>query len=314
VGNLVVCVSIILQNEPGYTGDEKYISGIARWIEQSLKKLSRSSQNEAFGESLTVALKNCLKNRKMMELLLEEQGSFAEQMEMFISSQTNIQILYYSGFALLLIALKSDMREQIAHNVNLCKAMIGLISSAKKEKVQRIYLTVIERLLGINFFSEMCVMYGLFPLLERLSEANFKDEDLKELVHEVQDRLRPFMRVMSSMERYKKELSTKTLMWGPVHTEKFWKKNFMNFEENEFILIKDLCGLLDSQDETTVCVAAHDLGEFARLYPDGRRLVGLFGAKNKLFLQLENNESEEIRKQCLLAMQKLLVQNWQKIE
>lgn len=184
----------------------------------------------------------------------------------------------------------------------------------KKEKVQRIYLQVIERLLDVNIFSEMCVMYGLYPLLERLSEANFKDEDLKLLVTDVGDRLRPYIRVMSSMERYKKELSTKTLEWGPVHTEKFWKKNFINFDANEFILIKELCDLLDSQDETTVCVAAHDLGEFARLYPDGRKLVSLFGAKTKFFLLLEADNSEEVRKQCLLATQKLLVQNWQAID
>jgi len=158
--------------------------------------------------------------------------------------------------------------------------------------IQRIYLNVIERLLDVTIFSEMCVMYGLYPLLERLSEANFKDEDLKLMVNDVGDRLRPYIRVMSSMERYKKELATKTLEWGPVHTEIFWKKNFMNFENNEFQLIREICKLLDSQDETTVCVAAHDIGEFARLYPDGRQLMGHFGAKDRLFLLLKESESE----------------------
>jgi len=315
MANAAVCTSIILQNEPEYTDDEKHLNAIAQWFETNLKKFSRQkgTKYESFVESLTLALKNSLKNRRIMEILCAE-GSFANNMFNFISAQSNIQILYYSGFALLLIALKNDMKQHIGSHANLCKAMITLISSAKKEKVQRIYLTVIERLLDVTIFSEMCVMYGLFPLLERLSEANFKDEDLKQLVNDVADRLRPYIRVMSSMERYRKELTTKTLEWGPVHTEMFWKKNFMYFEENEFRLIKELKELLDSQDETTKCVAAHDIGEFARLYPDGRRLVNVFGAKNKLFFLLQDDFSEEVKKQCLLATQKILVKNWQQIE
>ena len=84
------------------------------------------------------------------------------------------------------------------------------------------------------------------------------------------------------MERYEKELKTKTLEMGPVHSEAFWKKNYMAFERNDFQLIKDLTALLDSQDTETVKVAAFDIGEFARLYPDGRRIVSTFGAKRKV--------------------------------
>jgi len=316
MGNVAVCASIILQNEIDYA--EGGVDGIAKWLTLRLKTYSRpkaAMKHEDFLESVSLALKNSLKNNRIMSLLCcSEDSSFSNDMFNFMSVQTNIQVLYYSGFALLLVALKKNMGEHIANHANLCKLMISLISSAKKEKIQRIYLNVIECLSQVSIFSEMCVMYGLYPLLERLSESKFKDEDLGQLVIDVRDRLRPYIRVMSSMERYKKELETKTLEWGPVHTEKFWKKNFMNFAANEFQSIKELCSLLDSQDETTVSVAAHDLGEFARLYPDGRRLVGIFGAKNKLFFLLNESFSEDVKKQCLLATQKILIQNWQQIE
>lgn len=316
MGNLAVCASIILQNEVDYEGED--VDGVAKWLELKLKKYSRQKaavQHVDFLESVVLALKNCLKNKRFMHLLCcSEDGDFANDMFNFMSVQTNIQVLYYSGFALLLVGLKKNMVQHVANHANLCKLMISLISSAKKEKIQRIYLNVIECLSQVSIFSEMCVMYGLYPLLERLSESKFKDEDLGQLVVDVRDRLRPYIRVMSSMERYKKELETKTLEWGPVHTEKFWKKNFTSFAANEFQSIKELCSLLDSQDEVTVCVAAHDLGEFARLYPDGRRLVGIFGAKNKLFFLLKESFSEIVKKQCLLATQKILIQNWQQIE
>lgn len=237
-------------------------------------------------------------------------------MNKFIEKETNFQILYLQGFALLLVALKRGcpQREQIAAQANLCKTMINLVASARKEKVRRIYLQVIECLSDLSDFAELCVMYGLFPTLERLSEENFKDDDIPQILENLKTVLKPHVRVMSSMERYEKELKTKTLEMGPVHSEAFWKKNYMAFENNDFQLIKDLTALLDSQDTETVKVAAFDIGEFARLYPDGRRIVSKFGAKRKLFSILERTDDEEQRKQVLLATQKILVVSWQQIE
>merc|ERR1719486_442778 len=126
-------------------------------------------------------------------------------------------------------------------------------------------------------------MYGLHPILERIREENFKDDDIPVLVEKIMKSLQPHLRVMSSMERFEKELKTKTLEWGPVHKTAFWKKNFMKFEKDEFALIKELVALLDSQDSMTVCVACFDIGEWARLYPEGRRIVSELGAKTKLF-------------------------------
>lgn len=242
--------------------------------------------------------------------------NFADMMNKFIQNQTSFQVLYLQGFALLLVALKPEsyQRERMEAHANLCKTMINLVASARKEKVRRIYLQVISCLSEVPNFAEMCVMYGLYATLTRLSEENFKDDDIPEIVESLMTKLRPHVRVMSSMERYEKELKTKTLEMGPVHSEKFWKKNYMKFEKNDFQLIKDLTALLDSQDAITVKVAAYDIGEFARLYPDGRRIVSKFGAKSKLFAILEKCEDEEQRKQVLLATQKILVVSWQNIE
>jgi hypothetical protein len=42
----------------------------------------------------------------------------------------------------------------------------------------------------------------------------------------------------STMERYEKEVRTGHLNWGLLHTDKFWKENFMAFENKEFELIR----------------------------------------------------------------------------
>jgi len=318
IGNIAVACGLIVSAAPQYEDDAYHLEHFSKWLNTALTKVAFRQAglgNEHWLESICLALKNSLKNNKIMgSMLQEEEIPFADLMNRFIVLQTSFQIKYLCGFSLLLVALKEDYKVNISEHSNLCKTMIALISNAKKEKVQRIYLSVIECLADVTIFSEMCVMYSLYPLLERLSESNFKDEDLRELVLTVMEKIRPYVRTMSSMERYKKELSTKNLEWGPVHNEMFWKKNFMYFEQNEFILVKDLCELLNSEDDQTVCVAAHDLGEFARLYPDGRKLVSLFGAKRKLFFLLQESTDEEVKKQCLLATQKILVQSWQSID
>jgi len=317
LGNVAVCCGTIVQYAPSAASKDEYnnLNNFGRWLPQELSKAARQSMSEVYLESLGVCLKNSLGNNQVMEIICED--SFADIMFKFIIHEKNqdFQVLYLAGFALLKVALKESMRDVIANHANLTKAIINLISTNKKEKVQRIYLTVVECLLDVGNFSEMCIMYGLFPVLERLSiQVDFKDEDVKQTIDLLIQKLRPQIKVMSSMERYERELKTKTLEWGPVHDEKFWKTNFMRFEKNEFSLIKDLVRLLESNDPQTVCVAANDLGEFARLYPDGRRLISRFGAKDRFFVLLEESPDENVRKHVLLATQKTLVSKWQSIE
>jgi len=317
LANVSVCCGTIVQNAPGKASKDEYntLTNFGRWIPQELSKASRLSMNETYLESMVMCLKNALGNVQVMEIICED--SFADIMFKFIihEKNQNFQVLYLAGFALLKVALKDKMRDVLANHANLAKAIIKIISTNKKEKVQRIYLTVVECLLDAGNFSEMCIMYGLFPVLERLNiQVDFKDEDVKETIDLLIKKLRPQIKVMSSMERYERELKTKTLEWGPVHDEKFWKTNFMRFERAEYALVKDLVRLLESNDPQTVCVAANDLGEFARLYPDGRRLISRFGAKDRFFVLLEESPDESVRKHVLLATQKTLVSKWQSID
>jgi len=315
--NIAVACSIMIGCDEQVDEDNLELKKFGNWLTKAVLDVNRRELQDAqYVESLATALKNCLKCPMMLNFICQDSHNFADQMWKFISHQTSFQTLYLQGFCLLLVALRpeSQQREQISTHANLCKIMINLVASARKEKVQRIFLQTMEALADVKLFCEMCVMYGLYPTLERLAEANFKDEDIPAIIESLQRTLQPHLRVMSSMERFEKELKTKTLEWGPVHTTQFWKKNFMRFENNEFQAIKDLVALLDSQDTMTVGVSAFDIGEWARLYPDGRRIASELGAKTKLFTLLETVDDEEIRKQVLLATQKLLVVSWHNIE
>ena len=94
-----------------------------------------------------------------------------------------------------------------------------------------------------------------------------------------------------------------------MHAEKFWRENVHRFEEHNFQLIQTLVNLLDSQDELTLAVCCYDLGEFARFHPDGRRLLDRFHGKSKLMIKMQST-SAQVAKQALLAVQKIMVHNW----
>jgi hypothetical protein len=59
-----------------------------------------------------------------------------------------------------------------------------------------------------------------------------------------------------------------------------------------------------------------DLGEFARFHPDGRIIVQKLGGKTKLMeiLSASSKHSHAVAKQALLAVQKLMVTNWESLQ
>lgn len=75
---------------------------------------------------------------------------------------------------------------------------------------------------------------------------------------------------------------------------------------------RKLVKLLDSDNDLTLEVACFDLGEFARFHPDGRLLLDKLHAKRKLMVQM-SHPSAKVSKMALLAVQKLMVQNWESL-
>jgi V-type H+-transporting ATPase subunit H len=80
-------------------------------------------------------------------------------------------------------------------------------------------------------------------------------------------------KILSSFEKYVKEINTEVLDWTPCHSEKFWRENVKRFEEQDFYLVRKLVLLIDSGNDKTVAVACYDLGEFCRFHNQGRGYI-----------------------------------------
>jgi len=112
---------------------------------------------------------------------------------------------------------------------------------------------------------------------------------------------------------YKKEVLSGNLEWSPVHrSEKFWRENSHKLEEDNFKLLLVLKGLLEKGAATSSVqsIACFDVGEFARLHPRGKIIVQKLKIKLPLMQLMEDNDVE-VKKQALLAVQKLMVTNWE---
>jgi len=74
-----------------------------------------------------------------------------------------------------------------------------------------------------------------------------------ELLTSMEDKLRHGVQLLSSFDKYRKELLSGRLEWGPTHTsESFWRKNVDKFEEREFFVLRTLLKLVETSQE--VCV------------------------------------------------------------
>jgi V-type H+-transporting ATPase subunit H len=79
---------------------------------------------------------------------------------------------------------------------------------------------------------------NLLKVVDNELRKNIKDEQLKDNLEKLAEILERNYRILSSFEKYNKEIQTDKLNWGPCHSEKFWKENVKKFEQNEYFLIK----------------------------------------------------------------------------
>merc|ERR1712184_70492 len=108
------------------------------------------------------------------------------------------------------------------------------------------------------------------------------------------------------------EVKSGRLEWSPVHrSEKFWRENAHHLNDRNYELLKILIQLLEtSKDHLVLSVACYDLGEYVRHYGRGKHVLEQLGGKT-LVMGLLTHPDPNVRYEALLAVQKLMVHNWE---
>uniref|UniRef100_A0A672Z0M0 V-type proton ATPase subunit H n=1 Tax=Sphaeramia orbicularis TaxID=375764 RepID=A0A672Z0M0_9TELE len=233
-----------------------------------------------------------------------------------LSNKCGFQLQYQMIFCVWLLAFSPQLCEQL-RRYNVVPALSDILQESVKEKVTRIILAAFRNLLEKSAERETRQEYALAMIqckvlkqLENLEQQKYDDEDITEDIKFLLERLGESVQDLSSFDEYSSELKSGRLEWSPVHkSEKFWRENAVRLNEKNYELLKILTRLLEvSDDPQVIAVAAHDIGEYVRHYPRGKRVIEQLGGK-QLVMNHMHHEDQLVRYNALLAVQKLMVHN-----
>lgn len=235
-----------------------------------------------------------------------------------LSSRVNFQVQYQLVFCLWVLTFNPLLAEKM-NKFNVIPILADILSDSAKEKVTRIILAVfrnmIEKPEDAQVAKEHCiamVQCKVMKQLQILEQRRFDDEDISADLEFLIEKLQNSVHDLSSFDEYSTEIKSARLEWSPVHkSAKFWRENAQRLNEKNYELLRILVHLLEtSKDPLVLSVASYDIGEYVRHYPRGKHVIEQLGGK-QLVMQLLGHDDPNVRYEALLAVQKLMVHNWE---
>uniref|UniRef100_A0A3P9H9T2 V-type proton ATPase subunit H n=1 Tax=Oryzias latipes TaxID=8090 RepID=A0A3P9H9T2_ORYLA len=281
------------------------------WIKSQL-----SSQSSQYVQCVAGCLQLMLRVNEYRFAWVEADG--VNCITAVLSNKCGFQLQYQMVFCVWLLAFSPQLCEQL-RRYNVVPALSDILQESVKEKVTRIILAAFRNLLEKSAERETRQEYALAMIqckvlkqLENLEQQKYDDEDITEDIKFLLESLGESVQDLSSFDEYSSELKSGRLEWSPVHkSEKFWRENAGRLNEKNYELLKILTRLLEvSDDPQVIAVAAHDVGEYVRHYPRGKRVIEQLGGK-QLVMNHMHHEDQLVRYNALLAVQKLMVHNWE---
>jgi len=226
-------------------------------------------------------------------------------------------MLYKIIFAIWLLSLDPEILEDLKRYA-VPKKIKEVLSTRRVEKVVRISLIALKSLLNDRGVCEDIVEAGAYDAVSNLEFEKWRDTELYDEIRDMGQQIATYQHEMSNFDRYEKELQTGQLRWGFIHTSKFWGENVMKFEKGDFQAVRTLVHLLTSEDNETLAVACHDLGEFVTLHPFGKKQAAKLNVKTRVMelmqRQGDTDKIREVRREALLCCQKIMLNKWQDID
>lgn len=235
-----------------------------------------------------------------------------------LSGRVNFQIQYQLSFCLWVLTFNPAIAEKL-NKFGVIPILADILTDAQKEKVSRIILAVFRNLIekpeDRQVIKENCismVQCKVMKQLEFIEQRKFDDEDIQADIEFLKEKMDSSLQDLSSYDEYVTEVRSGRLEWSPVHrSEKFWRENADKLNERNYEMLKMLIRLLEaSKDPLVLSVACFDLGEYVRHYSRGKHVLEQLGGKT-IVMSLLAHEDPNVRYEALLAVQKLMVHNWE---
>jgi len=195
----------------------------------------------------------CLSNVKNRDIFLELGGLQLLVNVCKTCPEAQTQRIYEACFCLWVLSFGNDFQTSEFGRSGAIDVLCGYAGSSKMasdaQKVIRVSIEALTNLVQVNSdgdFTDLMLSQpnDMLMVTTGLMERHWADYEVEESITTLRELLQKNFRVMTSFERYEKELRNGQLMFGSVHTEKFWRANCEKFKTKDFLLIRTLVAIL----------------------------------------------------------------------
>ncbi|KAJ2158386.1 H(+)-transporting V1 sector ATPase subunit H [Coemansia sp. RSA 552] len=249
---------------------------------------------------------------QMVDVLKQTVGSRTAARGVVAVSQTQYEVI----FCLWLLTFDKSVARELEHRYDVVATMVEIARAAVKEKVIRVIVLALANMVDGKRTARANIPYMLVArvpaCLATLSGRHFKDADLRDALKSLQERLSELAGVVTTWGEYENEVMSGKLHWSAVHrSEEFWKLHIAKMDADDHRIVRQLALILadPSKTATELAVACHDLGQYVKHNPDGKKLLARTGAKARI-MGLMTSESPEVRYEALLCVQQIMLNAW----
>ncbi|PIA13351.1 ATPase, V1 complex, subunit H [Coemansia reversa NRRL 1564] len=226
------------------------------------------------------------------------------------------QTQYEAIFCLWLLTFERTIAAMLNKKYDVIPVMVEIARSTVKEKVIRVivgtWTNMLQQASAANV-PNMLVAKVPACLATLSAGRNFKDVDLKEGVSQLAEDLAAHTGVLTTWDEYINELASGKLQWSAAshRSEQFWKLHVQKMDANDHWVVRQLAKILVSPNSSDVAlaVACHDLSQYVKFNPDGKKLLAKIGAKTKV-MGLMTSDFPEVRYEALMCVQQIMLNAW----
>lgn len=225
-------------------------------------------------------------------------------------AQNNFDTLYHSLFCIWAVSF-CPLASKFLSDFAFVSLLVKLFSNVQpeKESIVQLLFNITQQLISLNEFVEQSYDFDLLRFLLTFKGKHYVDEELSGFINQVCTDLSQTLKQLSLWDRYLREVNSGKLKNTLNHrSEAFWKLNIERFGENNFAVLVNLRHLLQSEDEETVSVALHDVGEYVNRHPLGKKKIEEIGAKEIILKHLVH-KNPAVQREALRTTQHLLLKS-----
>ncbi len=124
----------------------------------------------------------------------------------------------------------------------------------RKEKNVRMAISIMVNLSAQSKFLDMILPLGVVRSVQQNMLRVWADTDIVDVLKTLNAKLQAHVEGKGTWDEYRKELLTGHVDWTPAHRSKaFWSDNVNRFTDNDFMVLKSLIVILQSENRFLAC-------------------------------------------------------------